>query len=169
MKLENSTRTKMLSVLERNWDYKNKESRGAAFRREFADFLQTTAKPAMQEIGELLNENHFIYRIVQLGHLTPNGLPEIRFSFREKGECGKLSFSESPQLALRCDLDKEKVRFRAYTARPNAAGETKEIGAYYLPEITRRSIQDAIADVLSEAYGESVGQRSDLVRTRVGG
>jgi hypothetical protein len=125
----------------------------AVFLSEFLNAVESTIKPAFEEIGSYAESRGLKFRVETRNEETsqrgPSQDASVTLGFPMGDELYKRLF-EYPNLTVICEKRSKRVRLHRSTIGPGRGGHSGAIGTFELSAMTPEFLQSAVADLLKE-------------------
>ncbi|WP_018183967.1 hypothetical protein [Kaistia granuli] len=132
------------------------ETKAQTFLRDFIEARDTIIRPAMEEIGEYVRNQGYVFEVsTEDDKPSPDGrgrsiAASIRLTFL-LGDRHRPSY-EYPGLSVICEKQQQKVRFHESTMSPGRGGHAGPAGEATLNSITKEMVQEKISKVVAEIF-----------------
>jgi hypothetical protein len=162
--MKNDTRSKLETLLD-NYEKKRLEEEikqeqiqtaREIFLENFQELREKVMRPAMEEIGEILEQKGHQYNIEEQEYsIDRKGFTQeahIEFNVFPTGKTEKFHFDNHPSVSFATDIGSLNVEAHGSYMMPEIRGEKDHLGTYTLSEITGELVEKEILAILVKAF-----------------
>ena len=126
------------------------------FLEHFKEVMENVIRPAMEEIGEILEQKGHHYNIKEQEYAVDRkGFIQeahIEFNVFPTGKTEKFQFDNHPSVSFATDTSSLKVEAHGSYMMPEIRGEKYHLGTFEISEIRADLVEKEILDILIKAF-----------------
>ena len=126
------------------------------FLENFKELMENVIRPAMEDIGEILEQKGHQYNIAEQEYsIDRKGFikeAHIEFNVFPTGKTEKFRFDNHPSVSFATDTGSLIVEAHGSYVMPEVRGEKYHLGTYELSEISGDLVEKEILDILIKAF-----------------